>query len=573
MLVEAVREAAVSPSETDQYWAHFVDALGGNGSLLNGVLGEDRPVTNLQLSLILRRLSVRLASLGRESNLHQKFEMTPVQTAKSLAQSVQDQSSGFNGCYYGDAFADYNAFIGTTAFSKLMDYLSAHGVPGAESLSRIAERANLTAVAAKAIIALSMVDIHVTMDEHGRPLRRTRDMNAGEQRTLSAKLAYSTQALRLISCLRLPSNIGLGIDIDIPKSGDIEGALIQWSFESGGVTSMEALRRAVATLANQPDQPGSAIVQWTQTNKIRALIANERADADYVSNSTTDEDGHAEIGVEGAPQTRTIPLDAASYAKTFSVKLSIALQQNPIHKSVLNGLAIFLSGASPSSLAAAALDLYLGSRWTHSRVVEFDLRDWEGGNWAWAFGPVQLEWNFGTAVLYDKGNYLADIKVGFLCPPSARIPPNSPGDMFQWFFVGTYQMPGQYAPTILEQSNNLNEIWGFRLGVPDLPSQDFLDGKYNWSNSATLLIPGAPPQFQLSICCSLFNTSNVGMIGNKWYAIVPLRVVKACGCDLPYNSPAPCPAVRGTYAPGKYGRFFWEEGMGPVRPPTPPDWK
>jgi hypothetical protein len=102
--------------------------------------------------------------------------------------------------------------------------------------------------------------------------------------------------------------------------------------------------------------------------------------ANFVSNSRTDEEGRAEIGVEGYPQKEEVSEKASPLQKEISVQLDVAYQRQSLLKAGVNGAGVAIGGLVSRSpiavLTTIVPDLFLGSRWKHSRVFEFPVIDW-----------------------------------------------------------------------------------------------------------------------------------------------------------------------------------------------------
>lgn len=414
MLLDGLREAARSDLATDRFWAQFVDALGGRGSLLEGPLEANRTINNVQLGLILSRLSARLAASAAKPSIHGMMRLPPERGPGAtglVAQLVQlPTGTVLPGCYYGTGqlkdLADFFAAIQTTKFGKLLAYLEEHGMPLAGGVSQVLDAVNAVAIIGKlAIVYGSLFDAQIAMDG-SRPLVRTHDARSGEKRRLELTLVSRTGSAQFASCLRLALNT-IGMDIDIPQNGPVEGAVVQWSLIEDGVDGAS------------PELLDSALVWWYKTAAAERLAADHPGNTfylDYVDNSVTDQRGHADIGVEGRPQKKAIPLNAPAVGKHFSVRASIAVQQNTMVKPLANGIGVLAGG--PLGIAAAIPDMFYGSRWKHSPVFEFPLTDWGMSGY-----------RFDRIALYESGWVRADptirkwfnynvIEDGFVCPKS-----------------------------------------------------------------------------------------------------------------------------------------------------------
>ena len=419
LLLAGVREAADSQQESDRNWAQFVDALGSPGSLLSGPLDANREVTNLQLGMMLKRLASNMAAEIRkreqssDKETHRLFE-----SSQGLIRQII-----LPGCYYGsgqsEAAPDAVALGFSTAFNTLIRYVSTHNVSVPGTVGSLSTIFNITATLAKFIVIYSnLLNVDVAMID-GEPLVRTHDTQPGETKILRTTVAFSTGSLQFLSCLRIPLN-EIGLDLDIPQNGAVQGALVQWSFVTGGMDSSQSKKWVAQNftpilLGSPPASPERVIVEWARD----ASTSVAGGSIDYTSRSETNASGQAFIKVVGAGQKKEIPHTAAAVAKTFSVQVSVAVTQIRPLKALVNGLSVGLNVANgdvagtATALVSAITDLIYGSRWKHSKVQKFALKDWGHSGYRFEKGGllenvIYLRGHTSTSHLY--------VGPGIACP-------------------------------------------------------------------------------------------------------------------------------------------------------------
>ena len=545
LLLQGVRNAAVSNSPSERAWAQLVDSIGGQGSLLSNQNDPAIQITTVQLDLILERVAQEIRN------------SVPRQHATSA--SVRPVQTPMRGCYYGsgqwDALPDAAAALQTTGFSLLIDYIKDHAAElsaGAEKLGNALVVANLMTMIGKLGIWATMLDMKVEIDNKD-PLERTRStVYYGQYRKLTATISYNTGNLQALSCLRLALD-SVGLDIDIPKNGPIEAGSVTWTLPNGG------------TSYNGGDIE-NGIVVWTKKGSsnnrlIDGVLRN------YVADSVTDVNGQATVGLEGKVQTTEIPKNTPKILKTYSIQLEVAVQHNSMMKSVANS-AGFLNPIV--GFVQAIPDLLYSTHWRASRVYTYKLIDWSQ-SWAWAFGPTRITTSFHAGGDFAASHFsYADhrIDVGYLCPPPAD--PVALGVSWSGSSQGLYGgfnmlLFGKSYKIYEEGTKGESSNGAAPVAVPDPRTmQQFLSGSI-YPDSILRLLPSEPPRLQLSLDwglgepTSLHRLDGYYEIEGTWNVTVPLRVVKSCLCDVPIDSKKPCPP-------------FYDRPIEtyPTNPPAPP---
>jgi hypothetical protein len=183
---------------------------------------------------------------------------------------------------------DYDAVILTSAYGPLGDRLG--GRLG--TYSKATGLANLVLTLLKFFASYALLKVEVTIDKH--PMLRTKNTEPGERQILIAKLVMESDKWEVVNCAR-PLLNAAGIDFNLPTSGPIVDAGVEWRLIEGGDTRgwTGAVRDVVDILTGNATW-GNGIVIFEHTPGTEESPAKQR----------TGPDGISRMGIVGTPQVR-----------------------------------------------------------------------------------------------------------------------------------------------------------------------------------------------------------------------------------------------------------------------------
>jgi hypothetical protein len=211
-------------------------------------------------------------------------------------------------------------------------------------------KANALASIAKFIATYAFLRGEVLVEGRGQPLVRTKDSDAGEQRTLVAR--FWIDGSRVTDWMKDHRQVVAiaGLDLDMPKSGALKNVLTEWD------------------------------IHQSQHSSKYHLIQTVRGEGD-ISKVKTDEQGEARIHVEGCPQPvaldpkKVMPLD-----KFVDMVVSPQVKSTEMQQDLVDAVtgAIGIKGG-PAGFITPVIETLYRLKWKGGRKFRLQVRDWQSG--------------------------------------------------------------------------------------------------------------------------------------------------------------------------------------------------
>jgi hypothetical protein len=182
-----------------------------------------------------------------------------------------------------------------------------------------------------------------TMEMEGSPqlVRTTSTHQPGENRTLTLTLKYSIGKGQYANCVRYALNI-FGQDASVPDGGAIKGAQIHWIMLNTG---------------NSLDGP-------TQFYQVSGSSATD---------TTTDDTGTTQTGLQGAQQRVEIPENTPKVTKSVTVMAAVTVKPASLWNDILDSIGLPLAGfAAPVQI----INNILQRTGTYDVTRTFSVQDW-----------------------------------------------------------------------------------------------------------------------------------------------------------------------------------------------------
>lgn len=279
---------------------------------------------------------------------------------------------------------DLNAIYRTTEWKQLAGVVEEPGEGGP-----FGGGINAVLTLLKFILTYSALRADVTMDQ--TPLIRTKDLDAGQTRILTARVWFDLSGWPTLNCLRPFLNL-IGVDFgNLPNNGAAKGVGVSWFLNEGGVdlnvTSrdpnfLNAQQAAIVMFDNGGGSPGSVL------------------------NRPTDEKGKTTTKVSGRPQIRDL-----SHFKVFAVnkRMTVAIEiklkgadvEGFFHElpDVVGPALGVASGDLLGGLIGGLTETLMRMSWRYSKAFPFPVKDWK---------PCERGW-MGT-ITYSREEHLVDTK-------------------------------------------------------------------------------------------------------------------------------------------------------------------
>ena len=241
-----------------------------------------------------------------------------------------------------------DAYVGgyTGLFGEVVQGIGKWGKGVADGIGK----ANALMSIAKFIATYAYLRGEVSVEGRGQPLVRTKDRDAGEQRTLVAR--FWIDGTRVTDWMKEHRQIVAlaGLDLDMPKTGALKNVLTEWD-----------------------------IKQDRHSSKYH-LIQTVRGEGD-LSKVKTDEQGEARIRVEGCPQPivldpkKVMPLEKSVFMVVSPQVKSTEMQQDLVD--AVTG-AIGIKGG-PSGFITPVIETLYRLKWKGGQQFRLYVRDWQSG--------------------------------------------------------------------------------------------------------------------------------------------------------------------------------------------------
>ncbi|HEX6124436.1 MAG TPA: hypothetical protein VFZ23_03610 [Pyrinomonadaceae bacterium] len=278
---------------------------------------------------------------------------------------------------WGNVILDYNALASTTLFGTLANRIKGRLGKYGKATNVI----NMVLTVIKFVATYALLKAEIAIDNH--PLVRTKTTTAGEKRVLTAKLGMATDKWELVNCLRPALNYH-GLDFDLPSSGPIADAGVEWNLIVGGDTRGwigTMLDYAEITSGNAP--MGDAIVFFEPIPGTDRSPAKQR----------TGSDGISRMGIVGVPQAKDLSREKLDKVyKAAGVKVGIQIKTMKITDKaklaetlgdMAGSVISFLTGDYLGTVAGTAAETFYRSHWFSSQPFYFVVTDWEPCTGQW----------------------------------------------------------------------------------------------------------------------------------------------------------------------------------------------
>ena len=428
-LVQGIRAATRSEQASLRFWSNFIIELGRRAdapyNLLNDEEVKHARLDVVQLNLIMTRLAADLNfaakrqarnspgaavesnELNQRKQSNQKTDAAAYFVNASYRSGEQSQNTGvqprdaiFTEASYkpptnaaDDAkqpctmtemeslIADLNATGMGFGFGELTTYLEDKKVVSSKT-GAMYDRANAILVAAKLIATYAALDSEIIMDGD-QVLTRTKTMQPGERKTLTAKVKIDVGKWQMMNCVRPALNLA-GLDFSLPGNGALAGTRVDWNLVEGGVAD-SAAGNIWHTVKNIPSlamdgtmDNGNAIVYLDTQAGIKH---SERKHYNY-----TDANGESKIDAVGMRQKRDLSREnLRPVMKKMSVNLDIQIKTMRLKdKTAAAGTANDLAGSAiafftkdiPGFVTGTAAETIYRSNLGSSKTATFPVKDW-----------------------------------------------------------------------------------------------------------------------------------------------------------------------------------------------------
>jgi hypothetical protein len=283
-------------------------------------------------------------------------------------------------CVVGDVggvILDYNALISSILFG----WLSGRVKGELGKYNKAATVINVILTVMKFVATYALLKTDVAIDNH--PLVRTKTTTAGEKRMLTAKLDVDADKFGIVNCLRPSLNV-VGLDFDIPSSGPVGGAGVEWQLIEGGDT-----RGWLGTLQDYGDIMSGNATWGDGIVFLDAVPGTDRSPA----KQRTGADGISRMGIVGVPQARDMSREKLDKVyKAAGVKVAIRVKSVKITDPVklaetlgdlASNLIAFLTGDKVGGVVGTIAETMYRSHWYSPEPFYFVVTDWEPCTGEW----------------------------------------------------------------------------------------------------------------------------------------------------------------------------------------------
>jgi hypothetical protein len=402
LLLDGLRHAAQSDQPAMRFWAEFIAELGRQSATPYDLLASNLDTAKvdldaIQVSLVLRRLVADMMVLqGSEDHIAEfapawqrdstsprwkpaayKFEGGEIRDAvwryarRPHLRLVQEGGGGSKlPCSLKELEAqilDVTAYSYMKGFDTMLEYMSEHGMKGAEKYGKAASGINAVLALIKLIAYYACMETDITMSGNP-PLVRTQSIyEPGEKRTLTATVRENIGKWQAMNCARIALN-GANFDISLPNDGPVAGVKTQWMLTSGGTSVSN----------NVITYPFVQFVSPDGTPRIQdAMVPISNASA-----PKTDEEGHTTIDIEGVKQREKLnsPVPLMKQAEVrFTCSAKPVTMSQDLIDAVGNGL-----GGPIGTFIGGPVEMLLRSDIHMSKKLLIPVKDWESCDGGWA---------------------------------------------------------------------------------------------------------------------------------------------------------------------------------------------
>jgi hypothetical protein len=334
----------------------------------------------IQLSLILMRLAGDLRAASKptptpgaktssydEENERSRFQPAvyhPNRAVRLILTDGGDEGPG-QPCVLGDltmTVLDANAIFRTTEWKALINL----------DEEAKTNSFNIVTILLKFVWTYAALNAEVKMDEP--QLVRTKDMTAGDTRTLTARVWFEFDNWPMLNCLRPFLNL-TGIDFgNLPNHGAATDVGVDWYLVAGGVDPK----------VNSGDPNFLA----TQANAT-VMFNNGSGTDGETYNKVTGEHGTTTIKVSGRPQDKDLThFKITAKRKQMAVSIGVRLKGASTEKFLgeltdVIGPALGITTDWKGGLAGGLTEMTFRMHWQLSKVFTFPVKDWEPCHKGW----------------------------------------------------------------------------------------------------------------------------------------------------------------------------------------------
>ena len=413
MMLGDIRNGAESQHPAVRFLARFIIELGRNAVPSYDMLREN-DTTKIRLDavqtfLILKRLSGDIAAVDRRAESVESetgiprnaiggprdispmssfgghdsakgdVSIIPPRTSHVLpfAGAPRSTQSPCSTGDWGSAILDWASVVSSVLFGTLADKWTGKLGKYGKAVNAI----NMVLTVLKFVATYALLKTDLTIDNH--PLVRTKTTTPGEKRIVTAKLNMESDKWELINCFR-PALNAAGLDFDLPSSGPVGDAGVEWKLIEGGDSRgwLGTLQDYSAIMSGNATW-GDGIVYFDPVPGTDRSPANQRTGADGISR----------MGIVGVPQDRDMSrekLDKVNKVAGVEVGIQIKTLKITDPAKLVGTLAdfagpviAFLTKDRIGAVAGGAAELLYRSNWYSPEPFYFVVTDWEPCTGQW----------------------------------------------------------------------------------------------------------------------------------------------------------------------------------------------
>jgi hypothetical protein len=320
-----------------------------------------------------------ISSLGAEDSADGGMSLVPRRMDLVLPFATKPASTQ-SPCSTGDVgsvILDYAALVSSILFGTLAERWK--GKLG--KYGKAAGVVNVILTVMKFAATYALLKTEVAIDNH--PLVRTKTTAPGEKRLLTAKLNMDSDKWEMINCFR-PILNGVGLDFNLPSSGPVGDAGVEWKLIEGGDT-----RGWLGTLQDYGDIMSGNATWGDGIVFFDAVPGTDRSP----TMQRTGAEGISQMGIVGAPQARDMSREKLDKVyKVAGVKVGIQVKTMKVTDpaklaSTLGDLAgpiiAFWTGDKVGAGVGGAAETLYRSHWYSPEPFYFVVTDWEPCTGQW----------------------------------------------------------------------------------------------------------------------------------------------------------------------------------------------
>ena len=374
-------------SQPLRFWSRLIVELGRNSGERNDLLAKDVDpkavqLDAIQVSLIMVRVwgdlragVKHVSPKGKAAAYHflrqEPFRLEPAvyhpRNRVRLLRTFAGDSGGL--CQLNDAGMTENDIF---AIATTTEWKSLVGM--AEHEGGMASKISAGLLLLKMLLIYSSLHGDVTID--GSPLVRTKDLDKGETKTLTARVWFELDKWPILNCLRPLLNLG-HIDFgNLPNNGAADGVGVSWYLTAGGVDPSVTTQNIQKFLAAQ--------------DAASVMFDNGSGHEGETWNTVTDKDGKVTMKVSGRPQKRDLThFKLATVRKKMSVAIEVKLKGADVEKFVgeftdVIGPALGVaSGDVLTGVLGGLTELAFRMHWQVEKSFDFPVKDWRACEKGW----------------------------------------------------------------------------------------------------------------------------------------------------------------------------------------------